>query len=45
VTWIFGAGASNAMSTNVWFHRYFCALVVLCDLLGAFEIMLPNLGK
>ncbi|CAM3327881.1 protein-disulfide reductase DsbD family protein [Aequorivita lipolytica] len=44
VTWIFGADALNALSTNVWFNIIFFLLLVIFALsfLGAFEIMLPN---
>lgn len=44
VTWIFGADALNALSTNVWFNVIFFALLVFfaTSFLGAFEIMLPN---
>jgi len=44
VTWIFGAGALNALSTNVWFNILFFLLLVVfaTSFLGAFEIMLPN---
>ena len=44
VTWIFGADALNALSTNVWFNIIFFILLVVFALsfLGAFEIMLPN---
>jgi thiol:disulfide interchange protein DsbD len=44
VTWIFGAGALNALSTNVWFNIIFFVLLVVfaASFLGAFEIMLPN---
>lgn len=44
VTWIFGAAALNALSTNVWFNLFFFALLVVfaVSFLGAFEIMLPN---
>jgi len=44
VTWIFGAGALNALSTNVWFNIIFFVLLVFfaSSFLGAFEIMLPN---
>lgn len=44
VTWIFGAGALNALSTNVWFNIIFFILLIVFALsfLGAFEIMLPN---
>ena len=44
VTWIFGADALNALSTNVWFNIIFFLLLVIfaVSFLGAFEIMLPN---
>ena len=44
VTWIFGADALNALSTNVWFNIFFFVLLVVfaVSFLGAFEIMLPN---
>lgn len=44
VTWIFGADALNALSTNVWFNLLFFVLLVVfaASFLGAFEIMLPN---
>lgn len=44
VTWIFGADALNALSTNVWFNIIFFVLLVVfaTSFLGAFEIMLPN---
>lgn len=44
VTWVFGAGALNALSTNVWFNIIFFVLLVVfaSSFLGAFEIMLPN---
>lgn len=44
VTWIFGADALNALSTNVWFNLIFFILLVVfaTSFLGAFEIMLPN---
>lgn len=44
VTWIFGADALNALSTNVWFNLIFFVLLVVfaASFLGAFEIMLPN---
>ncbi|UQD56722.1 cytochrome c biogenesis protein CcdA [Flavobacterium sp. K5-23] len=44
VTWVFGAGALNALSTNVWFNIIFFILLVVfaASFLGAFEIMLPN---
>lgn len=44
VTWIFGADALNALSTNVWFNIIFFILLVVfaVSFLGAFEIMLPN---
>jgi len=44
VTWIFGADALNALSTNVWFNLIFFILLIIfaTSFLGAFEIMLPN---
>ena len=44
VTWIFGADALNALSTNVWFNLIFFILLIVfaTSFLGAFEIMLPN---
>jgi thiol:disulfide interchange protein len=44
VTWIFGADALNALSTNVYFNIIFFFLLVFfaSSFLGAFEIMLPN---
>lgn len=44
VTWIFGADALNALSTNVWFNLIFFVLLIVfaVSFLGAFEIMLPN---
>jgi thiol:disulfide interchange protein len=44
VTWLFGADAMNALSTNVWFNLIFFILLVVfaASFLGAFEIMLPN---
>jgi thiol:disulfide interchange protein DsbD len=44
VTWIFGAGALNALSTNVWFNIIFFILLIVFafSFLGAFEIMLPQ---
>ncbi len=44
VTWLFGADALNALSTNVWFNVIFFILLVVfaASFLGAFEIMLPN---
>ena len=44
VTWIFGADALNALSTNVWFNIIFFLLLVFfaTSFLGAFEIVLPN---
>ncbi|WP_140486888.1 protein-disulfide reductase DsbD family protein [Flavobacterium sp. GSA192] len=44
ITWIFGADALNALSTNVWFNLLFFVLLVVfaVSFLGAFEIMLPN---
>jgi len=44
VTWVFGADALNALSTNVWFNVIFFILLIVFafSFLGAFEIMLPN---
>lgn len=44
VTLIFGAGALNALSTNVWFNLAFFLLLVVfgASFLGAFEISLPT---
>ncbi|OUR94276.1 thiol:disulfide interchange protein [Flavobacteriales bacterium 34_180_T64] len=44
VTWVFGADALNALSTNVWFNVIFFLLLILfaVSFLGAFEIILPN---
>lgn len=44
VTWVFGADALNALSTNVWFNIVFFILLIIFafSFLGAFEIMLPN---
>ncbi|MFM9825713.1 cytochrome c biogenesis protein CcdA [Flavobacterium sp.] len=44
VTWIFGADALNALSTNIWFNIIFFVLLVVfaVSFLGAFEIILPN---
>ncbi len=44
VTWLFGASALNALSTNVWFNIIFFIILVVfaVSFLGAFEIMLPN---
>ena len=44
VTWIFGADALNALSTDVWFNLIFFLLLIVfaVSFLGAFEIMLPN---
>ena len=44
VTAIFGAGALNALSTNVWFNLAFFILLVVfaISFLGAFEITLPS---
>ena len=44
VTWIFGAGALNSLSTNVWFNIIFFLLLIVFafSFLGAFEIMLPQ---
>nr|WP_315156955.1 cytochrome c biogenesis protein CcdA [uncultured Flavobacterium sp.] len=44
VTWVFGADALNALSTNVYFNIIFFILLIVfaTSFLGAFEIMLPN---
>jgi len=44
VTWVFGADALNALSTNVWFNLIFFVLLIVFafSFLGAFEIMLPQ---
>ncbi|RKE98185.1 protein-disulfide reductase DsbD family protein [Ichthyenterobacterium magnum] len=44
VTWVFGADALNALSTNVWFNIIFFLLLIVFafSFLGAFEIVLPN---
>ena len=44
VTWIFGASALNALSTNVTFNIIFFLILVIfaASFLGAFEIMLPQ---
>ena len=44
VTWVFGADALNALSTNVWFNIIFFLLLVIfaVSFLGAFEIVLPQ---
>lgn len=44
VTAVFGAGALNALSTNVWFNLAFFVLLVVfaISFLGAFEITLPS---
>ncbi|MFD2943333.1 protein-disulfide reductase DsbD family protein [Flavobacterium notoginsengisoli] len=44
VTAVFGAGALNALATNVWFNLMFFLLLVVfaISFLGAFEIVLPN---
>lgn len=44
VTVIFGAGALNTMSTNVWFNLAFFILLLVfaASFLGAFEIILPS---
>ncbi|WP_233899668.1 protein-disulfide reductase DsbD family protein [Tenacibaculum piscium] len=44
VTWVFGADALNALSTNVWFNiAFFLILVIFAiSFLGAFEITLPS---
>jgi thiol:disulfide interchange protein DsbD len=44
VTWIFGADALNALSTEVWFNVMFFVLLIVfaVSFLGAFEITLPS---
>lgn len=44
VTFIFGASALNALSTNVWFNIIFFLILVIfaVSFLGAFEITLPS---
>ncbi len=44
VSFIFGADALNALSTNVWFNLIFFALLILfaVSFLGAFELTLPS---
>ncbi|MGE0568918.1 MAG: protein-disulfide reductase DsbD family protein [Bacteroidia bacterium] len=44
VTIIFGAGALNSLSTNVWFNLAFFLLLLVfaASFLGAFEIVLPS---
>ncbi len=44
VSWIFGADALNALSTDVWFNLIFFVILIIfaSSFLGAFEIMLPN---
>ncbi|MDP2067690.1 MAG: cytochrome c biogenesis protein CcdA [Lutibacter sp.] len=44
VSFIFGADALNALSTNVWFNIIFFLLLVVfaVSFLGAFEIVLPS---
>ncbi|GGA85559.1 thiol:disulfide interchange protein DsbD [Flavobacterium palustre] len=44
ITAVFGAGALNALSTNVWFNLLFFVLLVVfaASFLGAFELVLPN---
>lgn len=44
VSFIFGADALNALSTNVWFNVIFFLLLVVfaVSFLGAFEIVLPS---
>ncbi|MDR9487136.1 MAG: protein-disulfide reductase DsbD family protein [Salibacter sp.] len=44
ITWIFGADALNAMSTNEWFNLIFFLLLIIfaVSFLGAFEITLPS---
>jgi thiol:disulfide interchange protein DsbD len=44
VSFIFGADALNALSTNVWFNLVFFLLLLVfaASFLGAFEIVLPS---
>ncbi|WP_440122819.1 protein-disulfide reductase DsbD family protein [Tenacibaculum sp. Ill] len=44
VTFIFGASALNALSTNIWFNIIFFLILVIfaVSFLGAFEITLPS---
>ena len=44
VSWIFGADALNALSTNVWFNIIFFLLLVVfaISFFGAFELVLPS---
>ena len=44
VTWLFGADALNALSTNVWFNFIFFLLILFFafSFLGAYEITLPS---
>lgn len=44
VSFIFGADALNALSTNVWFNLVFFFLLIIfaVSFLGAFEIVLPS---
>lgn len=44
ITWIFGAGALNAMSTNPTFNFIFFLILIIfaVSFLGAFEIRLPS---
>ena len=44
ITYVFGADALNALSTNPWFNVifFFLLIVFAASFLGAFEIMLPN---
>lgn len=44
VSFIFGADALNALSTNVWFNLIFFLLLIIfaVSFLGAFEIVLPS---
>jgi len=44
VTVVFGAGALNTLSTNVWFNLAFFALLMVfaASFLGAFEIIIPS---
>jgi len=44
ISWIFGADALNALSTNVWFNIIFFLLLVIfaISFFGAFELVLPS---
>ena len=44
ISWIFGADALNALSTNVWFNIIFFLILVIfaISFFGAFELVLPS---